>query len=72
MNKVLHCDCGFEVRAGDEDEFVAAIQRHAAEVHGMTLSQDEALLLAFRGELDEQAPLTTPRDATTRTNKEEQ
>ena len=41
----------------DEDGLVAEVQRHAWEAHGMALSHDEALLLAFRAELDE--PTTT-------------
>lgn len=57
MDKVLHCDCGFEARATNEDGLVAEVQRHAREAHGMALSHDEALLLAFRAELD--APSTT-------------
>ncbi len=69
---MLHCDCGFEARAADEDEFVVEVQRHALEAHGMTLSHDEALLLVFRAELDEQAPPTTPHETTTRTKEEEQ
>ena len=55
MDKVLHCDCGFEARAASEDEFIAAVRRHALEAHGMALSHDEALLLVFRAELDEKA-----------------
>ena len=70
MDKVLHCDCGFEARAADEDGLVAEVQRHAREVHGMALSHDEALLLAFRAELDEQAPTTIPRETTTRADEE--
>ena len=57
MDKVLHCDCGFEARAADEDGLVAEVRRHAREAHGMPLSHDEALLLAFRAELN--APSTT-------------
>ena len=68
---VLHCECGFQARAADEDEFVAVVQRHAGEVHGMALSHEEALLLAFRAELDEQRPPTTSRAKTNRTNEEE-
>jgi hypothetical protein len=48
---VLHCDCGFDARAEDEEGLVAEVQRHAREVHGMALSHDEALLLAFRVQL---------------------
>lgn len=55
---VLHCDCGFEAKAADENELVAEVQRHAREAHGMALSDDEALLLAFRAELREQDPPT--------------
>ena len=50
---MLHCHCGFEARAKDEDALVAEVQRHARRAHGMALSDDEALLLAFRAELDE-------------------
>ena len=72
VDKVLHCDCGFEARAADEDGLVAEVQRHAREAHGMALSHDEALLLAFRAELDEEAPTTIPRETTTRTEEKEE
>ena len=71
MDKVLHCDCGFEARAEDEDDLVAEVQRHAQEAHGMALSHEEALLLAFRAELNGEVPTTIPYDTTTRTNEEE-
>ena len=71
MDKVLHCDCGFEARAEDEDGLVAKVQRHAQEAHGMALSHDEALLLTFRAELNGETPTTIPHDTTTRTNEEE-
>jgi hypothetical protein len=51
VDKVLHCDCGFEARAADEEELVTEVQRHAREAHGMALSHDEALLLTFQAEL---------------------
>jgi hypothetical protein len=60
VNKVIHCDCGFDARAEDEDGLVAEVQRHAKEAHGMALSPDQALLLAFRAELDATAPLRKP------------
>ena len=63
---MLHCDCGFEARAADEDGLVAEVQRHAREAHGMALSHDEALLLAFRAELD-----ATVHDTRQPTGKEE-
>ena len=53
MEKLLLCDCGFEARDDDEGQFVARVQRHARDVHGMQLSAEEVLQLAFRAELDE-------------------
>jgi Protein of unknown function (DUF1059) len=52
MEKVVQCDCGFEARAEHEDGLVAEVQRHAWEAHGMALTPDQALLLAFRAELE--------------------
>ncbi len=60
IEKVLQCDCGFEARAEDEDGLVAEVQRHAWEAHGMALSPDQALMLAFRAELDATAPSRKP------------
>jgi hypothetical protein len=57
VDRVLQCDCGFEARAPNEEGLVEQVRGHARETHGMTLSHDEALLLAFRAELD--APPTT-------------
>jgi hypothetical protein len=68
---VLHCECGFEARASDEDGLVAEVQRHARETHCMALSRDEALLLAFRAELNQEAPTTIPQQTTTRKDEEE-
>jgi uncharacterized protein DUF1059 len=52
VDRVLQCHCGFEARAAGEAELVAVVQRHAWEAHQMALSQEEALLLAFRAELN--------------------
>jgi hypothetical protein len=71
MDKVLHCDCGFEASAEDEDGLVAEVRRHAREAHGMVLSHYEALLLAFRAELNGEVPTAIPHDPTTRTDEEE-
>jgi hypothetical protein len=60
MQKVLQCECGFEARAEHEDGLVVEVQRHAWEAHGMALSSDQALLLAFRAELDATAPSRKP------------
>ena len=51
MGKTLTCHCGFEARAGDDDRLAAEVQRHAWQAHGMALSDQEALLVVFRGEL---------------------
>jgi hypothetical protein len=48
VTTVLECECGFEASAEDEEGLVLEIRRHAREVHGMTLSLGEALLLASR------------------------
>ena len=80
VDKVLHCDCGFQACAEHEDGLVAEVQRHAWEAHGMALSHDEALLLAFRAELGEECrrghpfakPPTIPREMTARTDEEEE
>jgi hypothetical protein len=53
VEKVLRCDCGFEARADDEGKLVARVRQHAHEAHGMELSSEQALLLAFRAELNE-------------------
>jgi hypothetical protein len=68
---MLHCECGFEARAEDEDGLVAEGRRHARDAHGMALSHHEALLLAFRADLDQEAPTTIPRKRTTQTDEEE-
>lgn len=60
MEKVLQCECGFEARAEHEDGLVAEVRRHAWEAHGMALSPNQALLLAFRAELDATAPSRKP------------
>jgi len=36
----LECDCGYLASGEDDDELVAAVQAHASEVHGMTLSAE--------------------------------
>ena len=61
---MLHCHCGFEARAAGEDDLVAEVQRHAWEAHGMALTDEEALLLAFRAQLDREAPTAIPREPT--------
>jgi Protein of unknown function (DUF1059) len=57
VDKAIQCDCGFEARADDEVGLVEAVRRHAWDMHQMALSREEALLLAFRVELN--APSAT-------------
>ena len=71
MDRVLRCHCGFEVRGAHEQALVAEVQRHAWDTHRMALSHDEALVLAFRAELDDEAPTATLRETTTPTEREE-
>jgi predicted small metal-binding protein len=49
--KALSCDCGYEVRADDDDAFVEAIRRHALEAHGIDFPVELALDVAARAEL---------------------
>jgi predicted small metal-binding protein len=45
-DKALRCDCGFEVRACDDEALVEAIRRHAWEAHGIDFSVELALDVA--------------------------
>ena len=49
--KALFCDCGYEVRAEDDDAFVEAIRQHAQEAHGIDFSVELALEVARGAEL---------------------
>jgi hypothetical protein len=71
VDRVLQCDCGFEVRAEHEEELVAEVQRHAREAHEMALSHDEALVLAFRVQLGATTRPTISRETATRTEEDE-
>lgn len=44
--KKVSCDCGKVIRAQTDDELVAAVQRHAKEVHDMDLSREQILSMA--------------------------
>lgn len=33
MSKVVHCQCGTILRGKNDDEIVAAVQKHAGEMH---------------------------------------
>ena len=64
MDEVIRCDCGFEARAADEEALVAEVRRHAWEAHRMELTPQEALLLAFRAEMDANTSAATPHSTT--------
>jgi hypothetical protein len=51
-DKVLSCDCGYQVTATDEAELVEEIRRHARDAHGIAFSVEDALLVVFRSELE--------------------
>jgi hypothetical protein len=61
VDNVLLCDCGFEARAADEAKLVACVKRHAREVHGMELDDEQVLVLAFRAQLDGTPPSEAQR-----------
>ena len=62
VETVLPCECGFEARADDDEGLVAEVRRHALEAHAMTLSREEALLVAARARAVAEAP-PAPGDA---------
>ena len=68
---MLHCECGFEARAGDEDGLVSEVRRHASEAHGMALSHEEALVLAFHAQLDGSAAPTSGGQRVVRDERED-
>ena len=45
MVKEITCECGFHYQ-GEEDDLVAAVQKHAREVHNMEVTRDQALAQA--------------------------
>ena len=50
-DKVLSCECGYEVTATGEAELVEEIRRHARAAHGIDFSVEDALLVVLRSEL---------------------
>jgi hypothetical protein len=45
-DKAIRCECGYEVRASDEDGLVEEIRRHASVAHGIAFSLELARKLA--------------------------
>lgn len=44
--KRVSCDCGATIREASDDRLVAAVQKHARDVHNMDLSRDQVLAMA--------------------------
>lgn len=44
--KQVNCDCGKVIQAESDDDLVAAVQKHAREVHEMELSREQILSMA--------------------------
>jgi len=44
--KKVSCDCGKVIREKNDDELVSAVQKHAKQVHNMSLSRDQVLAMA--------------------------
>jgi predicted small metal-binding protein len=48
MKKTLDCPCGERIQGKDEDDLVAKVKQHLAEVHpDRDYSREEILFLAF-------------------------
>lgn len=46
IKKVIECPCGVVLEGKSDSEVVERAQAHAAEVHEMELSDDQALAMA--------------------------
>jgi predicted small metal-binding protein len=44
--KKVACDCGKTVRGETDAQLIAEVQKHAREVHGMTLTPEQVLAMA--------------------------
>lgn len=44
--KQVSCDCGKVIREEGDEALVAAVQRHASEVHDMDLTREQVLAMA--------------------------
>jgi predicted small metal-binding protein len=45
-DRVIHCPCGYVVRAETEDDLVSQATTHAREAHQMDLTREQALAMA--------------------------
>jgi predicted small metal-binding protein len=53
MEKLLRCDCGYEVHAEDDEALVARAREHARTAHRMEFTPEQLLRLATRTESHE-------------------
>lgn len=44
--KQVSCDCGKVIRADNDGQLIADVQKHASEVHKMDLSDEQVLSMA--------------------------
>jgi hypothetical protein len=71
-DKILRCDCGYRLRARNEEGQVTEVRRHAWEAHAISFSTEEALAVLLRLELevDEEAPADLATASDTSSGKE--
>ena len=46
VKKIIECPCGTSMEGDDDTDVVAKAQEHAFDVHGMTLTEEQALAMA--------------------------
>ena len=46
MAKEIQCQCGYVIRAEDDETLVAEAQSHAKQAHDMELTNEQALAMA--------------------------
>jgi predicted small metal-binding protein len=44
--KKVTCDCGKTMREPDDEKLIATVQKHAKDVHNMTLTKEQVLAMA--------------------------
>ena len=46
--KKVTCDCGKTMREPDDEKLIATVQKHAQDVHNMTLTKEQVLAMGSR------------------------
>jgi predicted small metal-binding protein len=44
--KKVTCDCGKTMREPDDEKLISTVQKHAKDVHNMTLTKEQVLAMA--------------------------